>query len=382
MELMYLDHAATTPLHPQVLEAMMPYLTENFGNPSSIHHFGRAARSAIHRSRDAMAELLGCHPSELIFTSGGTESNNAALFGVIFAEQDKLGKHVITTQMEHHAILHPAEQLEKLGVEVTYVPVDREGLVHPEHIEAAIRPGTVLISVMMVNNEVGTIQPIKEIGELARRHGIYIHVDAVQALGKLDLNLSEIPVDLMSFSGHKIYGPKGIGLLYAAKGTKFSPLLTGGAQERNKRAGTEHVAGIVGFAEALKLISEKRASFWSSCEDFRKVMTDHFLRELSSDGFVENGHSVQRVPHILNVSFPGIETETLLMNLDLEGIAASSGSACSSGSLELSHVLRAMDLPETVMGSAVRFSFGLGNSIENIHTAAQKTATIVKRIRK
>lgn len=381
MKGIYLDHAATTPIHPEVLDAMLPYYHESFGNASSMHAFGRQARNAINRSRDSIAKHIGSHPSQVIFTSGGTESNNTALFGVCYSLIGQ-NKHIITTEIEHHAVLEPSHALEKLGFDVTYLKVDSSGMVQVQDVEAAIRPNTVLISVMYGNNEVGTLQPIEEIGQLARSRGILFHVDAVQALGKVPIDLSVLSVDLMSFSAHKIGGPKGIGALYAAKNVHMSPYLHGGSQERNRRGGTENVAGIAGFARAVELAVSELASRRDHMEQMRSAMLESLTKYLGSEGWVINGHPTRRLPHILNVSFPGIDTETMLMNLDLEGIAASSGSACTSGSLEISHVLKAMHLPEKVMQSAVRFSFGMGNAMDEIETTAQKIATIIKRLRK
>ncbi|WP_261304876.1 cysteine desulfurase family protein [Paenibacillus andongensis] len=380
MNPIYLDHAATTPVHPEVLEAMLPFYTAFFGNPSSTHSFGRATRTALNRFRDSMAKSLGCLPAELIFTSGGTESNNMAIFGIINANKDGK-KHIITTEIEHHAVLHPCEQLESLGHEVTYLPVGPTGLIQIEDVEAAIRPDTALISMMYVNNEVGTIQPIEQVGLLARSRQIPFHVDAVQALGKLPLNVRELPVDLMSLSAHKIYGPKGAGALYVSKNTRLTPHVYGGAQERKRRAGTENVAAIAGFAKAVEVTLPMMDSIQSNVTEFRGLMISILEQQLGFDSFTINGHKEQCIPHILNISFPGISTETLLMNLDIEDVAAASGSACTSGSLEVSHVLQAMKLPENVTASAVRFSFGMGNSKEQIETAAQKIATIVKRLR-
>lgn len=378
-----MDHAATTPIHPEVLEAMLPYLKDAFGNPSSMHAYGRETRTALNRSRDSIASHIGCNPSEIIFTSGGTESNNSAIFSALTANSGEK-KHMITTQVEHHAILQPSHQLEKLGFDVTYLKVDSNGLVRVEDVEAAIRPETVFISVMYVNNEVGTIQPIEQIGQLARERGIVFHVDAVQALGKIPINVSTLPVDMMSMSAHKIYGPKGIGLLYVSRKIPFFNYIHGGSQERKRRGGTENVAGIVAFAKAVELTTSVQSlKDWSlKAEQFHQIMVDGLTNHLGLDGYVINGHPVLRVPHILNVSFIGTNTETLLMNLDIEGIAAASGSACTSGSLEISHVLEAMDLPDNVTHSAIRFSFGMGNDIKDIETAAQKVATIVKRIRR
>ncbi|TCZ77270.1 cysteine desulfurase [Paenibacillus albiflavus] len=383
MKGIYLDHAATTPIHPEVLEAMIPYLKEAYGNPSSMHTYGRETRTALNRARDLIASRIHCNPAELIFTSGGTESNNTALFSTMTAYTGEK-KHMITTRAEHHAVLHPSHELEKLGFDVTYLEVDSTGLVNVQDVAAAIRPDTVLISIMYVNNEVGTLQPIEQIGQLAHEHGIVFHVDAVQALGKLPIDLSLLPVDIMSMSSHKIYGPKGTGLLYVSKHIPFFNYIHGGSQERKRRGGTENVAGIMAFAKAVELTtSEEALENWSiKAEGLRHTMIEALTKHLGSDEFVINGHPEQRVPHILNISFIGVDTETLLMNLDLEGIAAASGSACTSGSLEVSHVLQAMNLPDNVLHSAIRFSFGMGNDTNDIETAAQKVATIVKRIRK
>jgi cysteine desulfurase len=380
MNPIYLDHAATTPMHPEVLEAMLPFYREIYGNPSSTHSYGRAAKAAINRSRDFIADALGCLPAQLIFTSGGTESDNMALFGVVNASSNAK-PHIITSQIEHHAVLHACERLEAMGYEVTYVPVGPTGLTQTADIEAAIRPNTVLISIMYGNNEIGTLQPVEEIGEIARNHGILFHVDAIQALGKLPIDLSKLPIDLMSFSAHKINGPKGIGALYLSKKVHFTPSLFGGSQERKRRPGTENVAGIAGFAKAVDLTLINQNEMQLIANEFRQIMVSIWRQELGPDGFVINGHPEKRLPHIVNASFPSVSTESLLMNLDVEGVAAASGSACTSGSLEVSHVLKAMHLPESVTSSAVRFSFGMGNSKQQIETAARKTATIVQRIR-
>lgn len=382
MSSIYLDHSATTPLHPEVLNAMLPYLQEHFGNPSSIHSYGRAAKNALNDARDRMAQRLGCMPSELVFTSGGTESDNMALLGIINANgNDNSNKHIITTQVEHHAVLGTCRFLEQLGCSVTYLPVDSRGQISIEDVEAAIRPETVLISMIYGNNEVGTIQPIEAVGQLARSRDVYFHVDAVQALGVLEIDLSSLPVDLMSFSSHKINGPKGIGALYIARDIRFQPMVMGGSQERKRRAGTENLPGIIGFAKALDIATDHIQQKRIHLNELRETMVDAFLQELGEHGFIINGHPTERLPHILNISFPSTDTETMLMNLDLEGIAAASGSACTSGSLELSHVLQAMNCSEDVATSAIRFSFGITNTIEEVNTAAHKTATIARRIR-
>lgn len=386
MKRIYLDHSATTPLHPLVLEAMLPIFQEQFGNPSSLHSFGRAARHEVNKARDMIASLLRCRPSDLIFTSGGTESDNLALLGSVHSFDDHRGDgngqgHVITSQVEHHAVLATCRALEKRGYDVTYLPVDSYGQIDVADVAAAIREDTHLISIMYVNNEVGTIQPIEAVGKLAREHGITFHVDAVQALGKIAIDLSALPVDLMSFSAHKINGPKGIGMLYVAPQTRLQPMLLGGLQERKQRAGTENVAGIVGFAKALEIALDDRKHMIANMERLRQVMIDRLAAELAPDSYVINGHPQTRLPHILNMSFPAVSAETMLMSLDLAGIAASSGSACSSGSLQLSHVITAMGLPHDICESAVRFSFGLNNTEEEIVQAAQTVATIVKKFK-
>ncbi|SFK68710.1 cysteine desulfurase [Paenibacillus sp. 1_12] len=376
----YLDHAATTPVHPDVIQTMLPIYTHSYGNASSTHSAGREARSVVQRARDLMASLLGCAATQLVFTSGGTESNNMAILGAA-AARSSLGKHIITVQTEHHAVLHTCQHLEKLGYEITYLDVDNNGRIDLKQLEEVIRPETILISVMYGNNEVGTIQPIVKIGELARSKGIWFHVDAVQALGVIELSLSSLPIDLMSFSAHKIQGPKGIGALYIAKHIQLEPILHGGSQERKRRAGTENVPGIAGFSKALQIFIEHRYEMQQKMEKLRIEMVTRLQKQLGSEQVVINGHPTDYLPHILNISFPGISSETMLMSLDMEGIAAASGSACTSGSLEVSHVLQAMKLSEQVTASAVRFSFGSASSLQDIVTCAEKIVTIVNRIR-
>jgi cysteine desulfurase len=376
-ETIYLDHAATTPVHPRVVEAMQPYLTQIYGNPSSLHGYGRDSRMALEKARDEIARFMDADPQTLIFTSGGTEADNTAIIGVAMANRER-GKHVITSQVEHHAVLQACEYLEQLGFEVTYLPVDETGMVRVEDVKQALRPDTILVSVMYGNNEVGTIQPIEEIGLLLREHGVYFHTDAVQAFGVLPLKLRELPVDMLSVSAHKINGPKGVGALYLRRNVTFLPHLHGGSQERKRRAGTENVAGIVGFAEAVKVVVEEMEQRVEKYLQMREAM----LRVWREEGiaFHVNGHPEQCLPHILNVSFPGVHTETMLMNLDLAGIAASSGSACTSGSLEISHVLQAMCLRDELTQSAIRFSFGMTNTVEEAARAAKTTAEIVHRL--
>lgn len=381
MASIYLDHSASTPMHPEVIEAMLAYMRDHYGNASSVHSFGRAAKRALSEARDQIAQQLHCQSNELVFTGGGTESDNTALFGAASAMRG-IKKHIITSSVEHHAVLHACNQLERMGYEVSFVSVDSTGQVDVNEIEAAIRPDTFLISIMYGNNEVGTVQPIEAIGELARARGILFHVDAVQALGMTRLDLAELPVDLMSFSSHKINGPQGVGALYVSRRANIDPLLFGGLQERKRRAGTENIAGIIGFAKAVQLVASNIAEHARHLAELRDAMLRSLHGLLGADRIVVNGHPTERLPHILNVSFPDVPTETMLMNLDMEGIAASSGSACTSGSLEVSHVLVAMKLPEPVLRSAVRFSFGLGNTMKDVEIAAQKIATIVDRVRK
>jgi cysteine desulfurase len=376
-ETIYLDHAATTPVHPRVVEAMQPYLTQIYGNPSSVHGFGRHSRMALEKARDEIARFLDVDPQTLVFTSGGTEADNMAIIGVAMANRER-GKHIITSQVEHHAVLHACDYLEHLGFEVTYLPVDETGMVRLEDLKQALRPDTVLVSIMYGNNEVGTIQPIEEIGQLLRERGIYFHTDAVQAFGVLPLKVRGLPIDMVSVSAHKINGPKGVGALYLGRKVTFLPHLHGGSQERKRRAGTENVAGIVGFAEAVKVAAEERQHRVEKYLQMREAMLQVWHEEGIS--FHVNGHPERFLPHILNVSFPGIHTETMLMNLDLAGIAAASGSACTSGSLELSHVLQAMCLPDERAKSAIRFSFGITNTVEEAVRAARATAEIVQRL--
>nr|WP_283246431.1 cysteine desulfurase family protein [Paenibacillus sp. Marseille-Q4541] len=375
-----MDHAASTPVHPEVATAMFEVMTGQFGNASSVHAFGRAAKRSVSEARDKMAAYLGSSPDELVFTSGGTESDNLAIFGTVAAFENK-GKHIITSQIEHHAVLHACESLEKEGYEVTYLPVDSYGMIDVTDLEAAIRPDTVLISIMYVNNEVGTVQKIEEIGHIAKAHDIPFHVDAVQALGSIPIDLHHLPVDLMSFSAHKINGPQGVGLLYVRKGMKLEPRTQGGLQERKRRAGTENMAGIVGFAKALELLEKDMEERMQHDAQLRQTFIEELKNEVGEEAIVVNGHPKQVVSHIVNVSFPLVKTETMLMNLDVEGIAAASGSACTSGSLERSHVLEAMNLPEGIMDSAIRFSFGLGNSKEDLVYTANKVGTIMRRLR-
>ncbi|MFC0561860.1 cysteine desulfurase family protein [Halalkalibacter alkalisediminis] len=378
MEVVYVDHAATSPLHPDVIEAMLPYFHTYFGNPSSIHQVGRQARQALDQARVKIARKLKVSEQSLVFTSGGTESDNMAIIGYAL-EHQKLGNHIITSEIEHHAVLHACQELEKRGFEVTYLPVDETGRVKLNDVQTALRDDTILVTLMFGNNEVGTIQPIKDIGELLNDHQAVFHTDAVQACGVVDLQLDELPIDMLSVSAHKINGPKGIGLLYVREGIKLRPVLYGGEQERKRRAGTENVAAIVGFAKAMEIAVESIKEKQELYHQFARILIDTWTKEEVL--FSINGHQYERLPHVMNVSFPGVNIESLLMNLDLAGIAASSGSACTAGSIEPSHVLVAMfgDSSERIQ-SAVRFSFGLGNTIEQMERVAKDTALIVKRL--
>ncbi|WP_098742597.1 cysteine desulfurase family protein [Paenibacillus sp. EZ-K15] len=381
MRSVYLDHAASTPVHPEVAERMMNVMTSQYGNASSVHAFGREAKKIVNGARDRIASLLGCQSDELVFTGGGTESDNLAILGLLESLGVK-GKHVITSAVEHHAVLHTCHELERRGCEVTYVPVDSTGRVSVEDIAGAIQDNTVLVTIMYGNNEVGTVQPIIEIGELCRSRGIVFHTDAVQALGSEAINCRELPVDMWSFSAHKINGPQGVGALVVRRGLSVSPRLFGGLQEKKRRAGTENMAGIAGFAAAVEWTVKNMETRIQNYRELRSTLLEGLRQEIGENAFVINGNSEHYLPHILNISFPGANTETMLMNLDMEGIAAASGSACTSGSLEISHVLQAMKLSDPVLRSAIRFSFGLGNTTQEMEHTAQKIGTILNRLRK
>ncbi|BCG60369.1 cysteine desulfurase family protein [Paenibacillus sp. URB8-2] len=378
MKPIYLDHAASTPVHPEVAEVIMKIMSEQFGNASSVHTFGRSAKKTVNGARDAIAASLGCFSDEWIFTGGGTESDNLALFG---AAHSRKGGHIITTAIEHHAVLHACQELEKEGYSLTYLPVDGTGRVALEDLEAALRDDTFLISIMLANNEVGTVQPIEEMGRLARKRGILFHVDAVQALGSVPISLSDLPVDYMSFTAHKINGPQGIGGLYVRRGAPLHPRLHGGLQERGRRAGTENLAGAAGFAKAVELSVQGQADKHEESLLLRDRLLHGLDQGIGRDAYHINGDIEHGLPNITNISFPGVRSDVMLMNLDMEGIAASSGSACTSGSIEISHVLKAMNLRDDYLSSAIRFSTGLGNTTEEMEHVARKIETIVKRLR-
>ncbi|MBX7002027.1 cysteine desulfurase [Bacillus aerophilus] len=380
MERIYLDHAATTPMDQRIVDKMMPYFTEIFGNPSSIHSYGREARKWLDEAREVIAGELHCKPQEIILTSGGTEADNLAITGVAMARQHE-GKHIITTKTEHHAVLHTCERLEKFGFDVTYLDVDHTGLIHLDQLKQALRDDTILVTIMYGNNETGVIQPIKEIGQLLHDHAAHFHTDAVQAFGTISIDVTELHIDLLSASGHKLNGPMGTGFLYVNERVKLSPQLFGGEQERKRRAGTENVAGIVGLAEAVQLTKQNRREKAVHYGKLKEAMLQVFEEE--SLNFSINGHPKETLPHILNVHFPGVSIESLLVNLDMEGIAVSSGSACTAGSVLPSHVLSAMYGEEAKeLTSSVRISFGLGNEEEHVKQAAHKIAAVVKRLAK
>ncbi|OOE14942.1 cysteine desulfurase family protein [Fictibacillus arsenicus] len=379
MKNVYLDHAATSPVHPEVIEEMIPYLTEHFGNPSSIHQFGRRARKVLDDARTAIASSINATRNEIIFTSGGTESDNLAILGTASALMEK-GKHVITTRVEHHAVLHTFHELEKRGFEVTYLSVDKNGRISLDELKASLKEETILVSIMYCNNETGTTQDIKEIGSLLKEKNIIFHTDAVQAYGLIPIDVKGMNIDLLSASGHKINSPKGTGFLYVKEGVPFLPQGFGGEQERKRRAGTENVAGIAALNKAAALALKERDERFEQYMNYRDTMKKIWDEE--NIHYLENGSNEYFLPHILNVSFPGVKTEVLLVNLDIAGIAASSGSACTAGSHEPSHVLAAMFGEDERTKSSVRFSFGLGNELENIEYAARETAKIVKRLAK
>jgi cysteine desulfurase len=372
----YMDHSATTPADPMVVESMIPYFSEKFGNPSSLYTIGRQARRAIEESRQKVADLIGAKKEEIIFTGSGTESDNLAIKGIAYKNRKK-GDHIITSSIEHHAVLHTCKYLETQGFKVTYMPVDKDGLVNPKDVEKAITPGTILITLMHANNEIGTIQPIEEIGKIAKEKNIPLHTDAVQTTGKIPVNVDALGVSLLSISAHKIYGPKGVGALYLRKGTFVEPQLHGGGHERNIRSSTENVPGIVGFGKACELAKERLPE-----EERLAELRDRLINGLLEikDSYL-NGHPVKRLPNNANVRFSYIEGESMILNLDMKGVAASTGSACSSTSLEPSHVLMAIGLkPEEAHGS-LRLTLGRGNTQEDVDYVVSVLPEIVNKLR-
>jgi len=374
----YLDHAATTPTHPEVVQAMLPYFTDAFGNPSSPYSLGQEARAAVEEARDRLAHLIDAQSEEIIFTSGGTEADNFAIKGIAYANQHK-GNHIITTSIEHHAVLEPCKFMERQGLKVTYLSVDKYGLVDPEDVKRAITDKTILISVMHANNEVGTIEPIVEIGEIAKEKEIYFHSDAVQTVGHIPVKVDELGVDLLAMSAHKLYGPKGIGALYVRRGTRIAPFMHGGGQERGRRASTENVPAIVGFGKAAEMAEREIDG------EVKRLVS---LRDRFIQGLFEritqihlNGHPSKRLPGNVNVSIEFVEGESILISLDLEGIVVSTGSACSSNALEPSHVLLALGLPGELPRCSLRFTLGRGTTEEDIARVLEVLPRIVTKLR-
>ena len=379
MNRVYLDYAATTPTDPRVVEAMRPYFTEIYGNPSSLHVFGQETKAAAEKARMQLAALLGCKTEEIVFTSGGTEADNQALEGVAFAGEKK-GNHIIISKIEHHAVTECCEFLKKRGFEITYLPVDKYGLVDPNEVEKAITPKTILVSIMHANNEIGTIEPIAEISKRVKAKGVVFHTDAVQTVGHLPTKVDELGVDLLSLSAHKLYGPKGVGALYIRKGTRVIPFLHGGAQENNRRASTENVPGIVGLGAAAEIAGREMAEEAKRLLPLRDKLIKGLLGKIPEVQL--NGHPAERLPNNVNVSVHFIEGESMLLNLDMLGIAASSGSACTSGSLEPSHVLLAIGLPHEIAHGSLRFTFGKNTTEAEIDYVLDNLPQIVDKLRK
>lgn len=378
MRQVYFDHSATTPVRSEVFEAMRPYFSQNFGNASSIHSCGQKARKALENARKSVATLLDAKKNEIYFTSGGTESDNLALQGVAGALRKK-GRHIITSAIEHPAVLNTCRYLEKQGFNVDYVSVDENGLVNPLTIQAALKPQTVLVSIMMANNEVGTIQPIREISKITNARGVALHTDAVQATGKISVSVEDLKVDLLTISGHKINGPKGIGVLYIRQDTPFAPLFYGGYHERGVRPGTENVAAAVGMAKAMELAEEERDVYYEKMLRLREMLEKSIRDRISNVKL--NGHQKKRLPTISNISFLSVDGETLQLVLDSKNIAVSTGAACSSGSAEVSHVLTAMGLSAQDAAASLRFSLGLLNSEDDIHYLLDILSTVITTLR-
>ena len=374
----YLDNAATTATKPEVLEAMLPYFTQVYGNPSSIHRAGRDARRAVEHAREQVAAALNADKGEIYFTAGGGESDNWAIKGTAFAHREK-GNHIITTQIEHHAVLHTCQWLERQGFEVTYLPVDADGLVDPADVERAITDRTILVSVMMANNEIGTIEPIAEIARIAHAHGVLMHTDAVQAVGAVEVDVRALGVDMLSLSAHKFYGPKGVGALYVRRGVKLDTYMHGGAQERGRRAGTEYLPGIVGLGKAIELATADIAGHAARLTAMRDRLIDGILKEIPYARL--NGHRTRRLPGNVNVSIEYIEGEALLLRLDLAGIEGSSGSACTSGSLDPSHVLLAIGLPHEIAHGSLRLTLGDYNTEADVDATLAALPEIVRTLR-
>ncbi len=378
MKRIYLDYAATTPTHPEVVEAMLPYFGEVFGNPSAIHSFGQEAKAAVEEARNKVADLIGARAEEVVFTSGGTEADNFAIKGVAFANEHK-GNHIITSSIEHHAVIETCKLLERRGFSVTYLPVDEYGLVDPDDVKKAITDKTILISVMHANNEVGTIEPIAEIGKIAKEAGIYFHTDAVQTVGHIPVDVNELGVNLLSISAHKFYGPKGVGALYIRKGTKLVSFMHGGGQENGRRASTENVPGIVGLGKAVEISQREMKEEAERLTILRDKLVASLVELI--DKVYLNGHPLFKLPNNVNISVDFVEGESMLLNLDLEGICVSTGSACSSSSLEPSHVLLAMGYPHERAHGSLRFTLGKWTTEEDVNRVLEALPKIVARLR-
>lgn len=378
MKQVYLDNSATTPVRKEVVDAMLPYFSDIFGNASSIHSFGQKAKRALESARRIVADAIGAHAEEILFTSGGTEDDNLAINGIAHAYREK-GKHIITSSIEHHAILKCCDYLGKEGYYVTYLAVDKYGLVNPESVKRNIRKDTILVSIMFANNEVGTIQPIKEIGKITKEKGIPFHTDAVQAVGKIPINVDDLNVDVLSISGHKIFGPKGIGALYLRKGIKITPMMLGGHHEMNHRAGTENVPGIVGLAKAIELANRELGDTAQKMISLRDMLENGIKEKI--DHVTVNGHPEKRLPNILNMSFQAVSGEALLLALDTKGIAVSTGSACTSGTLDPSHVLTAMGVSPHLAEGSLRFSFGRINNERDVRYVLEVLPEVVSKLR-
>ncbi len=375
----YLDHAATTPLRQDVLDAMLPYFTEHFGNPSSAYRMGQESKAVLKEARDTIAKAINAEDWEIYFTSGGTESDTWALTGVSKSYRDK-GNHIITSSIEHSAVLNTCKALEKEGFEITYLPVDSKGLIHVDDLKSAAKPSTILISIMFANNEIGTIQPIKEIGEFAKKNGIIFHTDAVQAFGQVNINVQEMNIDLLTLSGHKICGPKGIGALFIKKGIKIMPLIYGGSQERGRRGGTENVPGIVGLKKAVEMMMQDYEKNIEKLIEMREYLIHSIFNEIQ--GAVLNGHREKRLPSNVHLSFKGILNETLLIRLNAENIFVSAGSACTSGSTQNSHVLEAIGLDNDTAKSTIRVTLGCENTKEQMDVFVEKLVQTINELRR
>ena len=377
-KIIYMDNAATTKVHPNVLKAMLPYLKQNYGNPSSIYALGQESRKAIETAREQVAKALRANSNEIFFTSGGSESDNWVIKGIAFANQDR-GKHIITTNMEHHAVLHTCKYLEKYGFEITYLPVRQNGIIDIKDLKKAIRKDTILVSVMYANNEIGTVQPIEEIGKITKEKGIYFHTDAVQAIGNIPIDVKKSNIDLLSISGHKFNAPKGVGALYIRKGTKILNMIHGGGQEKNMRAGTENVASIVGMGKAIDLATENIEKKNRYIKELREYLIDNILKNIPDT--ILNGDREKRLAGNINLCFKYIEGESILLMLDSLGICASSGSACTSGSLEPSHVLLALGLPHEIAHGSLRLTLSKENTKDEIDYVLSVLPDIVKKLR-